>query len=570
MIETQGKAMTTQPDLLIGRELDGYLIEKLLGQGGMARVYRAQEMRLGRYVAVKVIEPQARADLEYTRRFEKEARAVSQLQHPHIVGLYRFGETGGLYYMAMQYVEGVDLAWLLADYAKDQAFMRYEDSLRIISQIGAALDYAHSKGVIHRDVKPQNIMLDKDGRAILTDFGLALVQAEGTRGEIFGTPDYIAPEQAVNSAGAVPQSDQYSLGVVLYQMLTGSVPFAGKSAMDIAMAHMTEPLPSPLERNPDLHSAVIRVLERALQKEADQRYPSCMALVDDLNQAFKMQARQPSTLTRMSMVDVTRQVEVYRAAHPLPPLMVDVPAPSAVVVIPPVVVATTQVAARPVDTPHPAPNRRQSWLLVTLASVMVVIIGMITIAGLVAGRNNSPQPSETAPVNAVTATSLNEIVLALPTTIPLSELPTAMPTLLASPLVSSVERYWDIRLLANGDDTLYLINTSEAALPPFVLLPLTLRGEKGGEISGESWPVTVLQAGECLRFEKNKDGTAPATSCGQVGRALRFDGAAHFWKDKKRSILVQYTDQWSTVCENKQAQVDGCHMQISLSTISGG
>jgi serine/threonine protein kinase len=561
MLEKQENVLITQPDLLIGRELDGYLIEKLLGQGGMARVYRAQEMRLGRYVAVKVIEPQSRADLEYTRRFEKEARAVSQLQHPHIVGLYRFGETGGLYYMAMQYVEGADLAWLLADYSKDQTFMRYEDSLRIISQVGAALDYAHSKGVIHRDVKPQNIMLDKDGRAILTDFGLALVQAEGTRGEIFGTPDYIAPEQAVNSAGALPQSDQYSLGVVLYHVLTGSVPFAGKSAMDIAMAHMTEPLPSPLERNPDLHPAVIRVLERALQKEADQRYPSCMALVDDLNQAFKMQARQPSTLTRMSMVDVTRQVGVYRAAHPLPPLVVDAPAPSAVVVIPPVVVASTQAAAKPPNTLRHPSTHRQTWLLVTLASVMVIIIGMITIAGLVAGRNNSPPPTENAPASANTATPVNDVALSLPTVLPTP--PVSLP-------VSKEVRYWDIRLLANGEESLYLINASDTGLLPFVLLPLTLRGEERGEIGGQSWPVTVLQSGECLRLEKDPQAAAPDTGCEQVGRAMRFDGAAHFWKDKKQSIQVQYTDQWSTVCENKQAQADGCHMQISLSTVLGG
>jgi len=220
--------MSNQPDPLIGREIDGYLIEMLLGKGGMARVYRAQDKHLGRYVAIKVIEPQAQADPEYTARFQKEARAVAQLQHQHIVSIYRFGEVDGLFYMAMQYIDGTDMGWILRDFAQDGELMQHEDVLRLMSQIGSALDYAHSRGVIHRDIKPSNIMLDKEGRSILADFGLALVQTEGTRGEIFGTPHYIAPEQAVTSAAVVPQSDQYSLGVMLYEMLTGGVPYEGE------------------------------------------------------------------------------------------------------------------------------------------------------------------------------------------------------------------------------------------------------------------------------------------------------------------------------------------------------
>jgi serine/threonine protein kinase len=142
-----GSSLASQFDPLIGREIDGYLIERLLGKGGMARVYRAQDVRLGRYAAIKVIVPEARSAEDYIRRFEKEARAVAQLQHPHIVSIYRFGEVGGLLYMAMQYIDGTDLGWVLLDYAQDNQLMSHDEILHVVTQIASALDYAHSKGV---------------------------------------------------------------------------------------------------------------------------------------------------------------------------------------------------------------------------------------------------------------------------------------------------------------------------------------------------------------------------------------------------------------------------------------
>src|SRR5260370_42500091 len=203
-------------DSLLGRQLDEYRLEALLGQGGMARVYRGLDTRLKRHVAIKVIDTPFRADSDYEMRFEREAQAVAQLDHPHIVRLYRYGEADGLLYMAMQYIEGADLGFVLASYRADGDFMRSEDARRIVREVCLALDYAHSRGVIHRDVKPSNIVLDKQGRAILTDFGLSLLTEIGTRGQILGSPHYIAPEQAISSARAVPQSDLYSVGVILY------------------------------------------------------------------------------------------------------------------------------------------------------------------------------------------------------------------------------------------------------------------------------------------------------------------------------------------------------------------
>ena len=314
-------------DSLLGREIDGYLVETLLGEGGMARVYRGRDIRLNRYVAVKVIQPDARADAAYMARFEKEARAVAQLDHPNIVKIYRFGDVDGLYYMAMQYIEGADLGWILDDYAADNEFIPHDEVLRIITEICQALDYAHGQGIIHRDIKPSNIILNKQGQAFLTDFGLALLQAEGTRGEIFGSPYYIAPEQAINSAGAVPQSDLYALGVVLYRMLTGSVPFDEGSLMDIAMAHMTDAPPSPLALNPQLHPALVPVLDIALRKEPSARYQTGAALAGALAKAMQIGA-QPSYATKpgtthLSVLSVPDKVSEFRKDNPLPPLPVE-------------------------------------------------------------------------------------------------------------------------------------------------------------------------------------------------------------------------------------------------------
>src|SRR5690606_25749639 len=161
-------------DSLVGHRLDEYQIITLLGQGGMARVYLGRDVRLKRYVAIKVIDRPYRSDEQYIQRFEREAQAVAQLEHPHIVRLYRYGETDELFYMAMQYVEGADLAAILASYKAEGTLIPPGDALRIVKQVAQALDYAHSRGVIHRDVKPANIVLDKSGTAYLTDFGLAL------------------------------------------------------------------------------------------------------------------------------------------------------------------------------------------------------------------------------------------------------------------------------------------------------------------------------------------------------------------------------------------------------------
>ncbi|HEX2618691.1 MAG TPA: serine/threonine-protein kinase [Phototrophicaceae bacterium] len=214
---------------LTGNQIDEYRLEAMLGEGGMASVYRAIDVRLNRYVAIKVIQTSFRDNSTYIMRFEREAQAIAQLEHPNIITLYRFGDKDGLLYIAMQYIDGADLATVIDSFRQDDTYIDLNDVIRLAHEIGGALDYAHSKGVIHRDIKPHNIMINQQNRAIVTDFGLALLTELGTQGEIFGSPHYIAPEQAISSAGAVPQSDLYAFAVVLYEMLTNVVPFTAET-----------------------------------------------------------------------------------------------------------------------------------------------------------------------------------------------------------------------------------------------------------------------------------------------------------------------------------------------------
>lgn len=275
------------PDPLIGKKLGDYKIEALLGKGGMARVYKGYDENLDRYAAVKVIASEFAAtvdEVEYTERFQREARAIARLRHPHIVGVYQFGQVDDLYYMAMIFLDGEDLRFRLRNYASQGERMPVQEVLKMTAEVADALDYAHDQGVIHRDIKPSNIMMTTRG-AVLTDFGLALSTAEGTMGDTFGSAHYIAPEQAVSSARAVPQSDLYSLGIVLYEALTGKVPFDDPSAMSVALKHLNEPPPPPKTLNPDLPGDLEQVVLKVLSKEPKDRYQSGQKLVEALYKA---------------------------------------------------------------------------------------------------------------------------------------------------------------------------------------------------------------------------------------------------------------------------------------------
>lgn len=273
-------------DPLIGKQLANFLIERVLGRGGMAQVYYGQDVKLQRPVAIKVIDARYRGKPVYAQRFVKEARAVARWRHENIIQIYYADDQDGLYYYAMEYIDGQDLASVLAAYSAEGELMPSEDVLRIARAVASALDYAHKHGVIHRDIKPSNVMVASDGRIVLGDFGLALDMQEGSSGEAFGTPHYISPEQARRSSDVVPQSDLYSLGVILYEMLTGVVPFDDPSPTSVAIQHITQPPPSPRGQNPQLSDAVDAVLLRALSKSPKERFQSGAELISALEKAM--------------------------------------------------------------------------------------------------------------------------------------------------------------------------------------------------------------------------------------------------------------------------------------------
>jgi serine/threonine protein kinase len=306
-------------DSLLGRQLDEYRLEKLLGQGGMARVYRGVDTLLKRYVAIKVIDVQFRHDTEYARRFEIEAQSLAQLNHPNVVQLYRYGNVDNILYMAMAYIEGSDVKAALDDYHAAGEYMAIDEALRILRETAAALDYVHSKGIIHRDIKPSNIMLTQDGTSILTDFGLALMTQVGTMGEIFGTPQYLSPEQAISSAAVVPQSDLYSLGIIAYEMFTGTIPFDAPEPMTVAMMQMNDAPPAPRSLRPELSEAIEDVLLKLLDKEPENRYQTGYEFVQALEAAVRgdTELEHHTTSPRLSIPEI---VALEMDKNPLPPI----------------------------------------------------------------------------------------------------------------------------------------------------------------------------------------------------------------------------------------------------------
>lgn len=270
-------------DSLIGVPLGKYRVDKLLGKGGMARVYRGIDLDQRIHVAIKVIDTPHIDDEQFQRRFKLEWQAIRKLNHPNIVGSHEFGRYENSEFIVMQYIEGVDLDKILAGYARDKKYMSVSDIKRLTSEIASGLDHMHHQGIIHRDLKPANIMLDTSGTAIISDFGLALHVDIGTKGSSLGSPNYIAPEQVISSAKAVPQSDIYALGIMLYEMFTNRVPFnKGKSYWDLALKHVEEEAPQPSTFRENLNPEYEAIIMKAIEKKPYDRYQSGRELVDEL------------------------------------------------------------------------------------------------------------------------------------------------------------------------------------------------------------------------------------------------------------------------------------------------
>ena len=277
--------MSAQTEIRIGSEFVGYRIDELIGRGGMGVVYRAYDLRLKRTVALKLMAPELALDQRFRERFSREAELAMSLEHPNVVPIHDAGDIDGRLYLAMRHVEGTDLRALLHAEGRSTTAR----ALAICSQVANALDAAHASGLVHRDVKPSNVLLDAGEHVYLADFGLTrrLDEQGGPAGESrsVGTPAYLAPEQ-IEGGPVDGRTDVYSLGCLLYECLTGEAPFARGSRLAVAWAHLEEEPPSASERRPELPEAIDAVIRKAMAKEPEGRYTTCAALIAAAEEAL--------------------------------------------------------------------------------------------------------------------------------------------------------------------------------------------------------------------------------------------------------------------------------------------
>ncbi len=281
---------------MIGTMLSGrYRLESKLGSGGMSTVYLAVDETLGRHVAIKVIHQEIADQQDQLERFRREARAVAQLSHPNLVGVIDAGEEGGRPYIVFEYVPGQTLKQRISSEGR----LPLDEATAYAIEIGRGLQAAHQARLIHRDVKPQNVLIDPEGRAKITDFGIALsLESHGltATGRVLGTTDYVSPEQAMGKE-IDPRTDVYSLGILLYEMLTGEVPFKAETQVGVAMKHVNETVPSVQRRRPDASAVLAGTVEKATAKEPKDRYRDMNDFLGDLEHALEVEVARAGGAT---------------------------------------------------------------------------------------------------------------------------------------------------------------------------------------------------------------------------------------------------------------------------------
>ncbi|MCC6603906.1 MAG: protein kinase [Anaerolineae bacterium] len=403
-------------DTLTGKKIGKYLIKEKLGSGGMAEVYKGYQENLDRFVAIKLMHAFLVADQDFLNRFQREARAMAALNHPNIVGVYDFDVYGeNSYYLVMEYIRGGTLKERLEELARRGERLPLTDAVKMIAEIADALAYAHRRDMVHRDIKPANIMLNEDsGRAVLTDFGIVkLVGSQSmaftATGALIGTPAYMSPEQALGKSGD-HRVDIYSLGVMLFQMVTGTLPFDADTPLAVVMKHVNSPTPEPSSITPDIPWGLQEVIMKAMAKSPEDRFNSAGEM------AAALRAVDLSAASTRPMAPVV---------PPKPSL--DYPTPTKTEVMLP---AVDTAVASPPPTPSET-KKRPAWLLPALGVVLLLaIVGGVlaangafggdptpTVAAVVAADDtteptNLPEPTATEEPNAL-ATELAQLTINL-------------------------------------------------------------------------------------------------------------------------------------------------------------
>ncbi|MGD8904092.1 MAG: protein kinase [Anaerolineae bacterium] len=389
---------------LIGKRIGNYQIVEQIGRGGMATVFKAYQPSMDRYVAIKILPSHFTEDKSFVGRFTQEARTLARLEHPHILPVHDYGEEDGTTYLVMRYVK----AGTLKDLINREGTVPLREVARILAQVGGALDYAHSQDVIHRDIKPSNVLIDDRGNTFLTDFGIAKLVAETAQftasGAVIGTPAYMAPEQGMGQPVDY-RCDIYALGVVLYELVTGRVPYEAETPLAVLLQHVNAPLPMPRQIRPDLPEALERVILKAMAKKPEERFQSAQQLVDALTEAV---ASKPAEIAGPAPTDevLERTSAVRSISEPQAPAvdtkpvgakspepMAERAAPEWQAPTPPPVgeksLPAKVATRRQIERPEAQSPKRTPWLLIAGGAILLMLLlagGAYVISNLIDGE----------------------------------------------------------------------------------------------------------------------------------------------------------------------------------------
>lgn len=350
-----------------GKKLNGrYRIIRAIGSGGMANVYLAHDLILDREVAVKLLRYDFRNDKDTIRRFKREALSATELVHPNIVEIYDVGEENDMQYIVMEYVKGMDLK----EYIQSQFPIPYRKVLDIMEQILSAVAYAHQNHLIHRDLKPQNVLMDENGVAKITDFGIALAVSQSSitqTNTLLGSVHYLSPEQARGSM-STNQSDIYSLGIMLYELLTGHVPFDGESAVSIALKHFQENVPSVKKFDSRIPQALENVVLKATAKETADRYKTVTEMANDLETSMSPHRADEAPFTATSMTQDTRVITpIASSIEPVSEETMAIP-----------LIKTDKKEPKEDEKEKPKKKKKRRWIWILLAILFFVTVGVVT------------------------------------------------------------------------------------------------------------------------------------------------------------------------------------------------